>query len=128
MSGASLASLAIRSSFVEMFREPGVSFIFPSNGSVSRHPLPSTGSLGSVPPLLGYYEMLGRPKPVPLRFVSLRSAVPPSRAEVLGPPRFLGDLREHALFYDPGGPDALHSPVLRASVLPSIFSKTSAPT
>jgi hypothetical protein len=34
-----------------MFSEPGVSFIFLSSSSVSRRPLPSTGSLGLVPPL-----------------------------------------------------------------------------
>src|SRR5712664_2030118 len=53
--GACLASFAIRSSFVQTVVEPDVSSIFPSSGSVSRHPLPSTGSLGSVPPLRRYY-------------------------------------------------------------------------
>src|SRR5882724_8147046 len=55
ISGACLASFAIRSSFVQTVVEPDVSSIFPSSGSVSRHPLPSTGSLGSVPPLRRYY-------------------------------------------------------------------------
>src|SRR6266404_4797234 len=53
--GACLASFAIRSSFVQTVVEPDVSSIFPSSGSVSRHPLPSTGSLGSVPPPRRYY-------------------------------------------------------------------------
>jgi hypothetical protein len=43
---------------------------------MTRHPLPSTGSLGSVPPLLRYNEVLGLlvVHPASLRF--LRSAVP----------------------------------------------------
>jgi hypothetical protein len=115
----SLASFAIRRSFVETFSELGISFIFLSSGSSARRPLPSTGSLGTVPPLRQYYEALRLPaaRPASLRF--LRSAVPsPTRSfapthggvapceawallapvpvtgffrtETTGPPRFLG--------------------------------------
>ena len=35
-----------------------------------RHPLPSTGSLGLVPPLQRYYEVLRLPPPISPRFVS----------------------------------------------------------
>jgi hypothetical protein len=62
-SGICFASVAIRSSFVEMVMELDVSVIVPSIGSASRKLLPSTGSLGSVPPLHRYYELLGRPPP-----------------------------------------------------------------
>jgi hypothetical protein len=53
-----LASFAIRSSFVETTFEPGVSAIFPPNRSVSRHPLSSTGSLGTVPLRHSFYGVL----------------------------------------------------------------------
>ena len=43
---------------VEMFSEFGVSGIVPSYGSLTRRPLPSTGSLGTVPPLPRYNEAL----------------------------------------------------------------------
>lgn len=46
-----------------MVMELDVSFIVLSIGSASRQPLPSTGSLESVPPLRRYYELLGRPPP-----------------------------------------------------------------
>ena len=54
--------------------------MFPSNGSMTRHPLPSTGSAGSVPPLHGYYGVLRFPAvlSVPLRF--LRRTVTAPRA------------------------------------------------
>ncbi len=65
ISGDCLASSAIRCSRVEMESELDLPGIFPSNGSVSRRLLPSTGSLGSVPPLRRYCEALrllsGRP-------------------------------------------------------------------
>ena len=60
-----------------MVVELGVSVIVPSSGSCTGASLSSTGSLGTVPPLLGYYEVLGllAGPPASLRF--LRSAVPP---------------------------------------------------
>jgi hypothetical protein len=42
--------IAIRRRPVEMVSRPGVPGIYPSGGLMARHPLPSTGSLGSVPP------------------------------------------------------------------------------
>ena len=54
---------------------PDVSVIFPSNGSVTRCPLSSTGSLGAVPPLLRYYEALRLPgAPAPLACAPLGSS------------------------------------------------------
>src|SRR5712664_3801583 len=129
--GACLASFAIRSSFVQTVVEPDVSSIFPSSGSVSRHPLPSTGALGSVPPLRRYYGNARTPGH-PSRLASfpslgattvrpLLSPLPPawgatlqgrglsrgspsrSSVEMAGPPRFLGDLRAHAPLSDPDG-------------------------
>jgi Transposase, Mutator family len=59
--------------------EPNVPAIFPSNVPAFRCFLPSTGSLGLVPPLPRYCEALRLPAapPAPLRF--LRFAVPPPR-------------------------------------------------
>ncbi len=113
--GSSCASFATRWSFVEMVDEPGVSFIVPSTSSMLRHRLPSTGSLGSVPPLQRYYAVLRLPAAHPVSLRCLRSTVPksapvslPQRAEparqglglvtrcpsgftseASGPPRFL---------------------------------------
>lgn len=56
--GDCLASSAIRCCRVEMESELNLSGIFPSNGSVSRRRFPSTGSLGSVPPLRRYSAAL----------------------------------------------------------------------
>jgi hypothetical protein len=70
------ASIAIRSSRVEMGCEPNVSAIFPSLGSMFRRTLRSTGSLGSVPPLRRYNGAL-RLLAVPLASLCfLRSAIP----------------------------------------------------
>ena len=57
-----------------MALEPGVSFIFPSNGSTPQHSLPSAGSLGSVPPPPRYYGVLRHPAALlaSLRFSSFR--------------------------------------------------------
>jgi len=82
MSGASLASFAIRSSRVETILELGVSVIFPSNGSMIRRR-----------PLLGGIPWVGSPAsslvlrrsdfpPPPLRSLALRSAVPRLRGGV----------------------------------------------
>jgi hypothetical protein len=121
---------AIRRRRVEMGSGPGVPGICPSGGLMARRLLPSTGSLGSVPPLQRYYSTLRLPSARPAALRCLRLAVsrshprfappaagcagrgpgvghpvlPPGLAEkVKGPPRFLGDLRERALFSDPGG-------------------------
>ena len=55
------------------FKAPG---IFPSSGLMARRPLPSTGSLGSVPPLPRYYEALRLPAARPAALRCLRLAVP----------------------------------------------------
>jgi hypothetical protein len=53
--------------------------MFPSNGFVTRRPLPSTGSLGVVPRLRRYYEALRLPS-VPLAALRcLRLAIPSFR-------------------------------------------------
>src|SRR5262249_1893140 len=77
--GAFRASSAIRCSFVETLSRVCVLFIFPSSDSHARlHiSLPSTGSLGLVPPFRRYYGELRRlvAHPASLRF--LRFAVSP---------------------------------------------------
>ena len=121
--GSSCASFATWWSFVEMVDEPGVSFIVPSASSMLRHRLPSTGSLGSVPPLQRYYAVLRLPAAHSVSLRCLRSTVPksapvslPRRAEparrglglvtrcpsgftseASGPPRFLGVPVAHML-------------------------------
>jgi hypothetical protein len=73
------ASVAIRSSRVEMGNEPDVSSIFPSPGSMSRRALRSTGSLRTGSPassLLRRAPTSRRPAPAHLR---LRFAVPSRR-------------------------------------------------
>jgi hypothetical protein len=59
MSGASLASVAIRSSLVEMLVELGVSVIVPSIDPCPGSPFPPRGPLGRFPRFIGYYELLG---------------------------------------------------------------------
>ena len=83
-----------------MGSKPDVSVIFPSNGSVTRCPLSSTGSLGTVPPLRRYYEALRLPgAPAPL----VRSARQfHLSVEASGSPRFLGNPCVHALASDSG--------------------------
>ena len=74
-----------------MFEELGISAIFPSVDSVSRQPLPSTGSLGTVPPLhrlLRAARTPGHPSRA-LRFLRA-CATAPVGAETTRPPRFLG--------------------------------------
>lgn len=123
-----------------MVSELDVSPIGPSRGAVLRDLLPSTGSLGSVPPLPRYYEVFRLPadhpaslrclrKPVPTRVLRLRSS--PRRArrrEARGsssgfPNRLIecsrpglpgswGTLGIHALLSDPGEPAGV-SPGLR---------------
>ena len=48
---------------------------FPSSGLMARRPLPSAGSLGSVPPLRRYYEALRLPAARPAALRCLRLAV-----------------------------------------------------
>ena len=135
ISGAFRASSAIRWSFVETVLGLGVPAIFPSYGSVIRRPLPSTGSLGSVPRLPRYYA--GAPTPSrPSRRASLPSLGGTIRAlacslpqaasaaawglEIWSPgsprrdsewrrqglPGSWGTPCEHALLSDPGGTSA----------------------
>jgi hypothetical protein len=68
--GDSLASFAIRCRRVEMGSGLGVPGIFPSSGLMARRPLPSAGSLGSVPPRRRYMRRSDSPPPVPPRFVA----------------------------------------------------------
>jgi hypothetical protein len=123
--------VAIRRRYVEMVSRLGVPGISPSGGLVARRLLPSAGSLGSVPPPQRYYSTLRIPTTHPAALRCLRTGgipvtpavrsrgrrVSPARGLELvtrcsrrgiaekmeGPPRFLGDLRERALFSDPGG-------------------------
>ena len=84
-----------------MLVELGVSGIVLSIGSAARHPLPSTGSLESVPLLRRYYEMLRLPV---ARLASLRVSIGNTAfAEVAGSPRFLENPLVRALLFDPGG-------------------------
>jgi hypothetical protein len=134
--------------------EPDVSAIFPSNVPVFRCSLPSTGSLGLVPPLLRYCEALRLPAAPPALLRFLRSAVPPlhlglrSRGHKAQYPRardFSPDSRnrtvrrrrqdlpgswrtlcERAVLSDPGGTSALGH--YRASVLSSANWTASTPT
>jgi hypothetical protein len=152
--GISRASFAIRSSFVDTVVELDVSAIFPSNVPVSRCSLPSAGSLGSVPPLLRYYEALRFPAALPTLLRFLRSAVPPPRLGLRSRSRKTLRLRagglltglphtgfidggdrtsqvpgephyERALLFDSGGTSALGH--YHALMLPSAFSTASAP-
>jgi hypothetical protein len=74
--GSSRASSAIRWSLVETVSGVSGSVVFPSSSSVSQRPLPSAGSLGSVPPPHRYYWGTPTPRrPSPL-LRCLRSVVP----------------------------------------------------
>jgi hypothetical protein len=68
-------AIAIRRRHVEMGSRLGVPGIYPSGGLVARHPLPSAGSLGSVPPRRRYYEVLRLPSTRPAALRCLRLAV-----------------------------------------------------
>src|SRR4051812_46421911 len=93
-----------------MILERDLSVIVPSISSVSRQLLPSTGSLGSVPPLHWLLRaartscrpsrVVGPTAPVP-RFVSFARRYRPM-AETTGSLRFLENPRVHAALYDPG--------------------------
>jgi len=72
------ASSAIRCCPVHTTLELKVSVMFPSNGSVTRRPLPSTGSpMGRVPPFPRYYEAFRLPADLPaaLRYPSVGSTI-----------------------------------------------------
>jgi len=73
---------------------------FPLSISVSRQPLRSTGSLGSVPLLRRYYELLRRPPSITLRFVSFARRYRLA-TELAGSPRFLENPCVRAPLYDP---------------------------
>src|SRR5262249_7849821 len=151
--GISRASFAICSSFVDTVVEPDVSAIFPSNVPAFRCSLPSTGSLGLVPPLPRYCEALRLPAAPPASLRFLRFAVPPLRLgfrsrrgktlPTAGQELFTGlpqtgfidgddrtsqvpgePLYERALFFDPGGIFALGR--YHASMLPSANTTASA--
>jgi hypothetical protein len=66
---------AIRRRPVEMVSRLGVPGISPSGGLMARHPLPSAGCLGSVPPRRRYYEVLRLPSTRPAALRCLRLAV-----------------------------------------------------
>ena len=53
--------------------------MFPSNGSLKRHPLPSRGPSGAVPPLQRYYGTLRLPAVRLAALRCLRLAIPPFR-------------------------------------------------
>ena len=82
--------------------------VFPSSGSVSPAPPPSTGSLGSVPPLHRYYQALRLPIAPPAWLRCLRSAVPRSTPVV----RSHAGRRLHIASLDPC------SPVARPALFP----------
>lgn len=85
----------------------------------------SRGSLGSVPPLRRYYEVLGLPAIHPASLVSLARRYHPV-LEMARPPRFLKDLCMRALLSDPGG--TMTPSHFGALVLPPSSSTTTAPT
>src|SRR5579859_4962278 len=115
IAGACFASVAIRSSFVEMLVELGISVIFPSFDSVSRQPLPSTGSLGSVPPLHRLLRAARIPRRPRLRFVSFARLYRPRGRRRRGLPGSWGTISVRAPLSDPGG---TATPDHRALALP----------
>jgi len=74
---------------------------------MTRHLLPSAGSLGWLSLLQRYYEVLRLPaaRSASLRFALLRGTAADA-TETSGSPRFLGDPCAHALLSDPGGTGA----------------------
>lgn len=132
--GHSRACVAIRSSFVEMEVELGVSFICLSFDSVnpappSLHGVPWIGSPASS----GTTERSDFPDVAALLAFALLggSTRPLASWQRPGPPRFLGNLPVHALLFDPGGTLASgHSGDARlcnATVVPSTSHRVSAP-
>ena len=78
----------------------GVPGIYPSGGLLARRLLPSTGSLGSVPPLHGYYSTLRIPSTRPAALRCLRLAV--SRSHPLFAPVAAECNRPRAWSWSPG--------------------------
>jgi len=78
LSGICLANSAIRCCFVETLVGSEAPGICHSNGSVFRQPLGSSGSLGSVPRLHRYFELLRLPvaRPGALPFRSFAGTAP----------------------------------------------------
>jgi hypothetical protein len=72
-----LANIAIRCCFVETELRHCVPMAFPFNEPVSQQPLGSSGSLGSVPRLHGYYWLLRIPAVHLAALRLLRLAIPP---------------------------------------------------
>jgi hypothetical protein len=102
ISGACRASFATRSSFVSTVSPLSIEVIFPFHGSL----LPARPShhrvhWGVFPCFSRYHDELRLPAthPTSLRCPSVsRTAV----AQMTGPPKFLGNPREHAMLKDPG--------------------------
>ena len=71
--------IAIRRRYVQTEARPSVLVVFPFDGSITRHPLSSTGSpQGRIPLLHGYYGMLRLPTALPDALRCLRLPVPPA--------------------------------------------------
>ena len=64
------ASSAIRCRFVDTSTGSDAPAMFPSNGSLKRHPLPSAGSLGEFPRLVGTMGRSDSLPPISPRFVA----------------------------------------------------------
>ena len=75
---ACLASSAIRCRDVETGPNLGVLAVFPSTGATCRCPLPSTGLVGSIPPLRRYYGHSDSSPSIPPRFVAFARRYHPS--------------------------------------------------
>src|SRR5207249_11539738 len=124
--GISLASVAIRWSRVEMVSGFGVPVIFPSHGSMTRHPLPSAGSPGVGSPasaVLRSAPSPGRPsrrtsfpslggtaRALDLRSRGMASAPPPSQGCSTGCPSRLSHGDDQASQV-PGEPSCVHAPL-----------------
>src|SRR5690349_7743706 len=80
---------------------------FPPNVPVFRCSLPSTGSLGLVPPLSRYYEALRIPAAPPASLRFLRSTVPPPRLGPRSRSRKAQQLRARDCLSDSPTPDSL---------------------
>src|ERR1700692_3380975 len=111
-----------------MFPELELSAIYPSGDSVSRCPLPSTGSSRVRVSLLHrYYEAFRRP---PTRPAALRSSLArrlPPLVEADGPPRFL-ESPDARMPRSPTPVGLRHQAPCGVEVRPSVIGTTSAPT
>ena len=152
MSGASLASFAIRSSFVETFVELGISLPFPRSVLYFGAPFPPPGPTGGSPAsqVLRDTPTPRRPSRLPSlpsvgatvpalcvrshgherdsRRPGLVTGCPPDfGTETTRSPRFLGDPSQRAVSRDPGGTAVFKEPSPTA-MLPSAAPTASAPT